>query len=160
MGHGGKRIGAGRPLKIAIHERWSVGLRCEELRRGCIGTPQERLHRDKVREIKSAEHQEAEAAFNRLDQRRKRFADINKEDGTRRLTSVPWDLKNLYAEIDKKGRLHQIVYLSNASRAEIISEVAKETGHTKRMVTRCWVECRAMLKRLKNRIPGGKSPLA
>jgi hypothetical protein len=135
MGHGGKRIGAGRKRKIAsIWERWHVGSLCEELRR------------EKAKAIESAEQQKANAAIQRLHQRRQRFLIVG-EDGRRRLNNEPWDLKRLSADVDKIGRSHQIIYVANASRDAIICVVAKKTGHPKRMVQRCWVEWRAMLKR-------------
>jgi hypothetical protein len=148
MGHGGKRKGAGRKPKIAsIFERWRVGGLCED------------QWRIKALEqaIESPEQREAHAAVERLDQRRQRFLIIG-SDGKRRLTKEPWDLKGLSADVDKIGRWHRrIIYRPRGCRDEIIAKVAEQTGYPRRMVQRCWVEYRAMLKRtradstLKNR---------
>src|SRR5262245_44903821 len=135
MGHGGKRAGAGRKRKIEYPiERWIVGRRCEEKR-------MEEVKRR--RESRFEKKPQVEMLAKRLDQKVQRFGDMLK---------VPaWEMQKLRAEFieadidfQKDGRRYY--RRLKGCRDAIITAVAKETGHPKRMVQRCWVEYRASLK--------------
>ena len=136
MGHGGKRTGAGRKRKITNPlERWSVGELCsskwiEEAER----------QEDKRIEERPRQHPDR-AVYKRLDQLLRRFTNV---------TNAPaWEMQKLWAEvekIEKSGRYRNI--RPKGCREEIISTVAKDTGHPRRMVQRCWVEYNAWIRQI------------
>jgi hypothetical protein len=127
-------MGAGRPRKIEEEfDRWHIGCLCEHehrmIERGAaMERIEERPEREKVR-----------AALKRLDQKRRRF-----------VKGAPaWELQKLSTEIDKIGRYFSEPYRRpKGCRAAIIAKIAKQTGHHPRMVTRCWVEYRAMRREI------------
>ena len=125
-------MGAGRPRKIKEEfDRWHLGWLCEHVQRMIRrGAAIERIE-------ERPEWEKVMAARKRLDQKRRRF-----------VKGAPaWELQKLSTEIDKIGRyFNEPGRRPKGCRAAIIAKIAKQTGHHPRMVTRCWVEYRAMDK--------------
>jgi len=134
MAHGGKRAGAGRKRNTErALERVRVGHLCE--RKQLV----EQVRQARGRLERRPEWQKAQKTLQGL---------FEKNKHRRLVNGLPdWEMKIRDTERAEHDRVLERelarVHRPKGHRSAIIAEVAKETGHSERMVRLCWVEYRA-----------------
>ena len=130
---GGSRPGAGRK---ALHPkiRQRVGAICEEAFR-VLATAQAARRMEE-----GSRRKRLRAELVKLESKRRRFKG----------NAPAWEIEKVSKAVDRIGRyFSEPIRRPKGHRAAIVAKTAREHGLTERMVTRCWVEHRARLKRLR-----------